>query len=130
MEGDPGRGETSCTFSRAATGSHCRSSKKLSGTPTGIALGSCRYLGLLVYLQNRLAALAGADANRLLHRQDEDLPVADLARASVLEDRLDDEALVLVLHHNLDLELRPHVDGERRASILLDDPLLPAGALG
>src|SRR6266516_7874802 len=33
----PGRGGTSCTFSRPTiVGSHRRSSKKLSGTPTGI----------------------------------------------------------------------------------------------
>src|ERR1041384_4976798 len=80
-------------------------------------------------LQNGLPALAGADANRLLHRQDEDLAVADIARARVFEDRLDDERLVFVLDDDLDLDLRPDADRERRTAVLLDDPLLAAGAL-
>src|ERR671918_147693 len=83
-----------------------------------------RDLVLRVGLQNRLPALAGADANRLLHRQDEDLAVADLAGAGVLEDRLDDDALVLVLDHDLELQLGSHADGQGRAAVVLDQALL------
>src|SRR6187402_3359849 len=87
-------------------------------------------LRLLVQLEDGLPVLAGADANRLLHRQHEDLAVADLARAGVLEDRLDDHVLVFVLDDDLQLDLRPDVDGEGRAAVPLDDALLAARALG
>src|SRR4029077_1520695 len=113
--------------------------EKPSGAALAAPLGSSslqgprelsRYLPLFVSLENRLPALSGADANRLLNRDDEDLAVADLARAGVLEDRLDDERLVFVLDHHLELQLRPDVDRQGRASVLLDDSLLAAGALG
>src|SRR5262249_6051400 len=84
---------------------------------------------LLVRLQHRLSLLTGADANRLLHRQDEDLAVADVARAGVPEDRLDDQALVLVLDHDLHLELRPYVDRQARPAVGLDDALLTSRSL-
>src|SRR5690242_19709365 len=74
-------------------------------------------LRLLVQLEHGLAVLPGADANRLLHRQHEDLAVADLARAGVPQDRLDDEVFVFVLDHDLQLDLRPDVDGEGRAAV-------------
>src|SRR4051812_10559534 len=83
----------------------------------------------LVRLQHPLSLLTGADANRLLHRQDEDLPVPDVAGPGVFQDRLDDQALVLVLNHDLHLQLRPHVDGQTRAAIRLDDALLAPGPL-
>ncbi len=41
-------------------------------------------------LQDLAAVLAGADPDRLLDREDEDLAVADRAGPRVLEDRLDD----------------------------------------
>src|SRR5918996_677378 len=81
-------------------------------------------------LEDFLSVLAGADANRLLDRKDEDLAVADLARAGVLEDRLDDHRLVFVLDDDLELQLRPHVDGQGRAAVFLDDALLATRALG
>ncbi len=61
----------------------------------------------LMGLQDWLSILAGADANCLLHRDDEDLPVPHLARTAVLQDRLLDHADILVFHHDLELELRP-----------------------
>ena len=48
-------------------------------------------------LEDSLALLARADPDRLLDGDDEDLPVADVAGPRVLEDRLDDQGLVLVL---------------------------------
>src|SRR5258707_1090823 len=78
----------------------------------------------------RPSALAGADANRLLHRQHEDLAVADLARAGVPEDGLDDDGLVFVLDHDLQLDLRPDIDGEGRAAVALDGAFLATRALG
>ena len=69
-----------------------------------------------------LALLAGSDADRLLDGADEHLPVADLTRAGMLEDGLDHHGLVLVVDDDLELQLRPHVDGEGRAAVVLDDP--------
>ena len=76
-----------------------------------------------------LALLAGADAHRVLDRQDEQLPVADRAGAGVPQDHLLDQADVLRLDDALELELRPQVDGELRAAVVLGDRLLPARAL-
>ena len=67
----------------------------------------------LVRLEDLLALLAGADPDGLLDRQDEQLPVADRARSGRAQDRLLDQADVLVLDHALELQLRPQVD--RRA---------------
>jgi hypothetical protein len=44
-----------------------------------------------VRLEDLLAGLAGAHAEGLLDRQDEDLAVADAAGAGVAEDRVDDD---------------------------------------
>src|SRR4051794_3813456 len=83
----------------------------------------------LVGLEDRFALLSGADAYGILDRQDEDLSVADRTAAGVAEDRLPDHPHVLSFHDDLELELRPQVDRELRAAIVLGDPLLPAGAL-
>src|SRR3954452_5447787 len=83
----------------------------------------------LVRLQHFLARLAGADADRVLDREDEDLPVPDRARASVLQDRLRDHGHVHVVDHALQLQLRPEVDRDRRAAVVLRDPLLASRAL-
>src|SRR5262245_62254476 len=45
------------------------------------------------------------------------------------EDRLDDQALVLVLDDHLHLELRADVDRQARAAVGLDDATLPPRAL-
>src|SRR4051812_7038123 len=83
----------------------------------------------LVRLQHFLTRLAGADANRVLDREQEDLPVPDRARAGVLQDRLGDHRGIHVLHHALQLELRPEVDSDRGAAVVLRDPLLASRAL-
>jgi hypothetical protein len=64
-------------------------------------------------LEDFLALLARADAHRVVDRQQEQLPVADRAGAGVAQDRLLDQPHVLVLHHDLELELRPQVHRER-----------------
>src|SRR2546423_1743840 len=93
----------------------------------------CRWLGgnlgLGVGLEDLLALLARTDADRFGDGKDEDLSVADVTRPGVLEDRLDYHRLVLVLNDDLELQLRSHVDGQGRAAIGLDDPLLAPGAL-
>ena len=80
-------------------------------------------------LEDRLALLTGADAHGILDGQDEQLAVADRARAGVPQDHLLDHAHVLGLDHALELELRPQVHGELRAAVVLGDRLLPARAL-
>src|SRR5436309_3510667 len=90
------------------------------------------HLGLdasLVRLKHFLARLAGADADRVLDREDEDLPVPHRARAGVLQDRLGYHRRVRVLDYALQLQLRPEMDRDRRAAVVLGDPLLTPGAL-
>src|SRR5215218_8422463 len=92
-------------------------------------LGPRRDLLRAMDLQHRIPVLAGADAYRLLHRDHEDLAVAERTRAGVLQDHLRDHAHVLGLDHDLELELRPQVDGQLGAPVVLRDALLPARAL-
>src|SRR4051794_999571 len=80
-------------------------------------------------LQHLVAELAGTDADRLFDREDEDLAVAHRPRTRVAQDGVDDERLRIVVDDDLDLQLRPQMDGDLRAAIVLGDPLLPAGAL-
>src|SRR4051812_24732565 len=80
-------------------------------------------------LEHLVAELAGTDADRLFDREDEDLAVAHRSGARVAQDGVDDEPLRIVVDDDLDLQLRPQVDGDLRAAIVLGDPLLPAGAL-
>src|SRR4051812_28202526 len=80
-------------------------------------------------LKHFLAGLAGPDADRILDREDEDLPVPYRARTGVLQDRLGDHRRVHVLDHALQLELRPEMDRDRRAAVVLGDPLLASRAL-
>src|SRR4051812_38288520 len=47
----------------------------------------------------------------------------------MLEDRLDDETLFLVIDHALDLELGPNIHRQRRAAVRLDNALLPTRTL-
>src|ERR671917_2005240 len=58
-----------------------------------------------VCLQHVLALLAGADANRVLDREHEQLPVADRAGAGVTQDHVLDQLHVTRLHDTLELEL-------------------------
>src|SRR5436190_948660 len=97
--------------------------------PTLCSLPSGGDLLVLVCLQDGLARLARADAHGVLHRQQEDLPVADGTGPGVAQDRVRHERHVRVLHHALDLELRAQVDRDLRAAVVLGDALLPAGSL-
>src|SRR5450432_3757681 len=76
-----------------------------------------------------LAGLAGADADHLLERRDEDLAVADLARARGGFDRLDDAIDDRIVDGGLDLPFRQEVDDVLGAPIELRVSLLPAEAL-
>src|SRR3954452_19805942 len=125
MRSSPSPASTAPTISRWAP----RGVGRDSGADTS---RRCTLLGLytgLVRLEHLLAGLAGPDADRILDREDEDLPVPDRARAGVLEDHLVNHRRVHVLDHALQLELRPEVDRDRRAAVVLRDPLLTPRAL-
>src|SRR3954463_12569769 len=125
MRSSPSPASTAPTISRWAP----RGEGSDSGADTE---RPCTRLGLyacLVRLQHFLARLAGADADRILDREDEDLPVPDRARAGVLQDRLRDHRHVHIVDHALQLQLRPEVDRDRRAAVVLRDPLLASRPL-
>src|ERR671914_1996228 len=82
-----------------------------------------------VGLEDELAVLTRANPDGLLDGEHEQLPVAYRAGSGVPEDDLLDDPHVLGLHDALELQLRPQVDGELRAAVVLGDRLLPAGAL-
>src|SRR5205814_6573482 len=73
--------------------------------------------------------LAGADADGLLDRQDENLAVADLAGAGGLADRVEGALDEGVLDHHLDLDLGQEAHGVLGAAIDLGLALLAAEAL-
>src|SRR5262249_38724058 len=75
--------------------------------------GSRRRTQLL--LERRRPALAGPDAQRLLHRQDKYLPVADLTGAGSVLDRLGDRGGPVVGHEDLELYLGEEFDHVLRA---------------
>src|SRR5262249_48616204 len=75
------------------------------------------------------AALAGADANHLVDREDEDLAVADARRLRCLLDRLDHVRDLLVANDDLELHLRQEVDDVLRAPVELRVALLTAESL-
>src|SRR6187402_1922297 len=66
--------------------------------------------GSVVWLERIGADLAGADADDMLERDDENLAVADLAGAGGLADRLQRGIEHLVADRGLDLQLRQEVD--------------------
>src|SRR3954454_11291599 len=126
MRSRPSPASTAPTISRWAP--------RGDGSDSGASIGRLctENLGLypgLVRLQHFLARLAGADPDRVLDREDENLPVPDRARAGVLQDRLGDHGHVHVVDHALQLQLRPEVDRDRRAAVVLRDPLLTPRAL-
>src|SRR3712207_1883746 len=126
IRSSPSPASTAPTISRRAP----RGDGRDSGAGTSgrvIASGACS--DARVRLEHLLAGLPGADANRVLDGEKEDLPVADGARPGVLQDRLDDHRGVLVLDHALQLQLRPEVDRDRGAAVVLGDSLLTPGAL-
>src|SRR6267143_3640145 len=69
------------------------------------------------------AALAGADADRLVDRADEDLAVADPSGMGGVLDRLVRALDQRVLHDGLDLHLGQEVDDVFGAAIELGMPL-------
>src|SRR5919106_2834023 len=110
--------------------SSTRASTSAARVPTSSgAIAIDAHLLPFVGLEDELALLARANPNGLLDRQHEQLPVADRAGAGVPQDHLLDHPHVLALHDALELELRPQVDGQLRAAVVLGDRLLPAGAL-
>src|SRR5229473_1587722 len=78
-----------------------------------------------ILLQRRLAALAGADADHLVDRRDEDLPVPDAARLGRALDRLQRLGDHLVGEHDLDLHLGQEVDHVFGAPVELGVAFLP-----
>src|SRR5947199_2184282 len=82
---------------------------------------------------NRLGpALAGADADAVLQRQDEDLAVADAALrpgAAGLHDGVDGRLDEVLVDGDLQLHLAQQVDGQLVAAVDLGVALLPAEAL-
>src|SRR5439155_14588935 len=75
--------------------------------------------------------LAGADADRVLDADDEDLPVSHLAVARAPGDGkfVDHGRYDLGFHHRLDLEPRPERDVHRGAAVLLGVAALGATSL-
>ena len=78
----------------------------------------------MLWTNGGLAALAGADADAILQRKDEDLAIADLSGGSGagrMDDRLDrrlDESVVdrdfeFQLRQQANLDFRAAVDGDR-----------------
>ena len=76
-------------------------------------------------LDRVFAALAGADADHLVDRRDEDLAVADAAGLGGVRDGLDHLVHHVVLDDDLDLHLGDEVDDVGGAAV---DLLLAAGA--
>src|SRR5579883_367453 len=76
------------------------------------------------------ALLAGADADGLVDRADEDLAVADAAGMGGVLDRLDRALHQRVLHHHLDLHLGQEIDDVFGPAIELGMAFLPAEAFG
>src|SRR5579884_466768 len=81
--------------------------------------------GRIRRLEGGLAALAGADADGLLDRGDEDLAVADLAGARRLQGDFDDLLRPVVGDHDLDLDFWQEIDNVGVAAILLRAAALP-----
>src|SRR5437867_8696969 len=75
------------------------------------------------------ASLSRADANHLLDRQDEDLPVADPPRLCCLLDRFHHVRHLLVAHDDLEFHLRQEIDDVLGPPVKLGVPLLPSEAL-
>src|ERR1700693_743054 len=75
------------------------------------------------------AALAGADADRVLDGDDEDLSVSDVARLRGREDGLHHPPDQIVRDHHLDLDLRHQVHLVFGAAVQLGVALLPSHSL-
>jgi len=88
---------------------------------------------MLTIPSNRLRPMfAGADADAIVHRQDEDFSVADLsrlARAAAFDDRVDRRFDKIVVHGNLQLHFAEQIDADFAAAIDFGLPFLSAKAL-
>src|SRR5437867_6867939 len=80
-------------------------------------------------LDGRRSALSGADADDLLHRRDEDLPVPDPPRARAAHDRVHRLRDALVGHEHRELHLGQEVDHVLGAAVELGVALLATEAL-
>ena len=67
--------------------------------------------------ERRVAALARTDADGVEDLGDEDLAVADLARAGGLDDRIEGGVEILIADDDLDAHLREEVDGVGGAAV-------------
>src|SRR5438270_13278950 len=77
-------------------------------------------------------ALAGPDPDAVVHRQDEDLAVADLAvgpAAARLDDRVDRRVDEVLVDRDLELDLAEQVHSALVAAVDLGVSLLPREAL-
>src|ERR1035437_8783041 len=77
-------------------------------------------------LNRRFVGFAGADAHHLLDRGDENLAVADLARARGLDDGFDRLLEDSIGHNDLDFHFGQEIHHIFRAAIKLGMPFLPA----
>src|SRR6267154_1356889 len=85
-------------------------------------------LSWLAGLQRLDAGFASADSDRLLDGHDEDLAIADLARARCLANHLDGVLDHGIVDHDLDLDLGQKAHRVLRTTIDLGLALLPAEA--
>jgi len=82
-----------------------------------------------VRLEYGVAVLAGADADHVFERADEDFPVADLARAGGRGDRRDGAVQAIVGYAELDFDLGEKIDDILAAAVDIGVPFLAAEAL-
>src|SRR3954454_17298520 len=117
---------SSCCSTRSAT-RRCRWSWSRNGSCSRRCPRSRRSvapaLGFGVH-DRLLAALAGADPDRLLDWVDEHAAIADVPGARGLDDRVDRGLDHAVRHHRLDLDLRQQRDVGPSAAVLLGVALL------
>ncbi|CAM2140169.1 protein of unknown function [Pararobbsia alpina] len=88
-----------------------------------------RMVDIPCFLESVRAGLAGANANDLFDRRDEDLAVTDLARTCCTFERFDRLLDDVVGHSGFDLHLGQKIDHVFRAAIELGMALLTAKAL-
>src|SRR6516165_4396712 len=109
----------------------CGVSRLGGAKPICVALSTWRGGGEWPPRLNRVgAALAGADADRLVDRRDKDLAVADPAGVRRLLDGFDGTLDQRLLHHDLDLHLRQKIDDVLGPAIELGVALLSPETLG
>ena len=70
--------------------------------------------------------IAGPDADRVLHRNDKDLAVADGPGPAPLADRVNNRLAITIFHHDLDLLLGQELDAVLSHPPLSGNPFLLA----